>query len=100
MHYNEVMAQLERFSHLILGLTSLLAGGGEYAGMGRDQQMVECFAIGFAIAVARERLWDPLSVEVKSKFERWLGVLNDKQMLNMNWLWFRVFANLGLLRVA
>ncbi|KAF8653454.1 hypothetical protein AX16_003929 [Volvariella volvacea WC 439] len=122
-HYDEVAAQLEGFSRPIWGLASLLAGGGEYAGTGRwvegfkngtdpeseefwgemrdrDQRMVECSAIGFAIAVAREKLWDPLSAEAKERFERWLGGLNDKQMPNTNWLWFRVFANLGLSRAG
>ncbi|KAJ7272625.1 hypothetical protein B0H12DRAFT_1208464 [Mycena haematopus] len=118
-HYDETAAQLEGFSRPIWGLASLLAGGGTYAGTQRwvdglangcdpgheefwgnmrdkDQRMVECSAIGFAIAVAREQLWDPLSAEAKGNVERWLGGMNDKEMPNTNWLWFRVFANLGL----
>ncbi|KAF8877176.1 hypothetical protein BD779DRAFT_1694405 [Infundibulicybe gibba] len=103
-HYDEAAAQLEGFSRPIWGLASLLAGGGEYEGTQRilgnmkdkDQRMVECSAIGFSIAVAKEKLWDPLSAEAKSHFEAWLGGMNDKEMPNTNWLWFRVFANLGL----
>ncbi|KAF8196893.1 hypothetical protein K438DRAFT_1967884 [Mycena galopus ATCC 62051] len=118
-HYDESAAQLEGFSRPIWGLASLLAGGGVYAGTQRwvdgfangcdpshaefwgdmrdkDQRMVECSAIGFSIAVAREQLWDPLSAEAKANVERWLGGMNDKEMPNTNWLWFRVFANLGL----
>lgn len=112
-HYDEAAAQLEGFSRPIWGLASLLGGGGDYEGTKRwldgfesgtnpaneefwghmrnkDQRMVECSAIGFAIAVAREKLWDPLSVETKSRFENWLGGMNDKEMPNTNWLWFRV----------
>lgn len=112
-HYDEAAAQLEGFSRPIWGLASLLAGGGTYAGTKRwisgfangtdpnhaefwgdmrdkDQRMVECSAIGFAIAVAKEKLWDPLPQEAKTHLENWLGGMNDKQMPNTNWLWFRV----------
>lgn len=112
-HYDETAAQLEGFSRPIWGLASLLAGGGEYGGTQRwldgfkngtdpkseefwgdmrdkDQRMVECSAIGFSIAVAREKIWDPLSAETKSNIEKWLGGMNDKEMPNTNWLWFRV----------
>ncbi|KAL5498731.1 hypothetical protein ACEPAH_2086 [Sanghuangporus vaninii] len=122
-HYDETAAQLEGFSRPIWGLASLLAGGGSYPGTERwvrgfssgtdpkhaeywgdmrdkDQRMVECSAIGFAIAVAKEQLWDPLPQESKTHFENWLGSMNDKQMPDTNWLWFRVFANLGLARVG
>ncbi|KAI0031669.1 hypothetical protein K488DRAFT_86585 [Vararia minispora EC-137] len=118
-HYDEAAAQLEGFSRPIWGLAALLAGGGQYNGTERwvrgfasgtdpsheefwgcmrdkDQRMVECSAIGFAIAVAKEQLWDPLPAKAKEHFERWLGGMSDKQMPNTNWLWFRVFANLGL----
>lgn len=112
-HYDEAAAQLEGFSRPIWGLASLLGGGGSYPGAERwvrgfasgtdpkgsefwgdmrdkDQRMVECSAIGFAIAVAKEQLWDPLPAEAKMNFENWLGGMNDKQMPNTNWLWFRV----------
>ncbi|KAF8884722.1 hypothetical protein CPB84DRAFT_1816926 [Gymnopilus junonius] len=118
-HYDEAAAQLEGFSRPIWGLASLLGGGGDYAGTKRwldgfkngtdpksdefwgnmrnkDQRMVECSAIGFSIAVAKEKLWDPLDDSTKKNFEEWLGGMNDKEMPNTNWLWFRVFANLGL----
>ncbi|KAF8198539.1 hypothetical protein BJ912DRAFT_29411 [Pholiota molesta] len=122
-HFDEAAAQLEGFSRPIWGLASFLAGGGEYEGHKRwvegfkngtdpnseefwghmrnkDQRMVECSAIGFSIAVAKEKLWDPLTDEEKKRFEDWLGGMNDKDMPNTNWLWFRVFANLGLSRAG
>jgi len=115
-HYDDIAAQLEGFSRPIWGLASFLAGGGEYEGTrrwvdgfkngtnpnsdefwgnmrNRDQRMVECSAIGFAIAVAKEKLWDPLSDDAKKNFEDWLGGMNDKEMPNTNWLWFRVRGN-------
>ncbi|KAI0356130.1 hypothetical protein OH77DRAFT_1503646 [Trametes cingulata] len=122
-HYDEAAAQLEGFSRPIWGLASLLAGGGSYPGVERwvkgfasgtnpdheefwgnmrnkDQRMVECSAIGFSLSVAREQLWDPLPAEGKRHLEEWLGGMNDKEMPNTNWLWFRVFANLGLSKVG
>ncbi|KAG5724964.1 hypothetical protein E4T56_gene12495 [Termitomyces sp. T112] len=118
-HYDDVAAQLEGFSRPIWGLAALLGGGRDYEGKQRwidgftngsdpeneeywgdmwdqDQRMVECSAIGFSIAVAKEQLWDPLSLQAKTNLENWLGSMNDKEMPDTNWLWFRVFTNLGL----
>ncbi|KIJ63852.1 hypothetical protein HYDPIDRAFT_91565 [Hydnomerulius pinastri MD-312] len=122
-HFDDVAAQLEGFSRPIWALASLLAGGGSYDGThrwvrgfasgtnpthpefwgnmrDRDQRMVECSAIGYSLAVAREQLWDPLDEQSKQHLGAWLGGMNDKEMPNTNWLWFRVFANLGLSRVG
>ena len=112
-HYDDVAAQLEGFSRPIWGLAALLAGGGEYEGTQRwvdglkngtdpegeefwgwmrdkDQRMVECSAIGFTLATAKEKIWDPLPEEGKRSLEEWLAVMNGKEMPNTNWLWFRV----------
>jgi len=121
-HYDDIAAQLEGFSRPIWGLAALLGGGGDYAGTTRwvegfkngtdptskefwgnmrnkDQRMVECSAIGFAIAVAREKLWDPLPAEAKKNFEEWLGGMNDKEMPNTNWLWFRVRTPISMIAI-
>lgn len=112
-HFDETAAHLEGFSRPIWGLASLLAGGGKYEGVDRwvqgftngtdpdheefwgdmrdkDQRMVECSAIGFSLAVAKEHLWDALDANAKTHLENWLGGMNDKEMPNTNWLWFRV----------
>ncbi|KAL1760028.1 hypothetical protein FB107DRAFT_203903 [Schizophyllum commune] len=122
-HYDEAAAHLEGWSRPLWGLASLLAGGGTYDGVQRwvaglesgtdpsheefwgnmrdkDQRMVECSAIGFSLAVAGKQLWDPLSEKAKKNLGEWLGGMNDKEMPNTNWLWFRVFANLGLSKVG
>ncbi|GAW08912.1 hypothetical protein LENED_011023 [Lentinula edodes] len=65
----------------------------------KDQRMVECSAIGYALSVAGQELWAPLSETAKENIGNWLGGMNDKEMPNTNWLWFRVFANLGLSKV-
>jgi hypothetical protein len=115
-HYDHHAAELEGFSRPLWGLSSLLAGGASYAGTERwvrgfdsgtdpkdgkefwgnmrdkDQRMVECSAIGYSFAVAKEKLWDPLSEEAKENIGKWLGGMNDKEMPNTNWLWFRASA--------
>lgn len=61
-----------------------------------DQKMVEACPIGFTLAIAGKDFWDPLTDEQKTNVANWIGSMNDKEMPNTNWLWFRVFANLGL----
>ncbi|KAI1876547.1 hypothetical protein JX265_004073 [Neoarthrinium moseri] len=89
----------------------------EYWGYPRDndQRMVEMCPLGFALAVAPV-FWQSMSEKERGNVEAWLGnSINEKKyvgpqlhpfagdayltwlsMPNTNWLWFRVFANLGL----
>lgn len=120
-HFDETAAQLEGFARPLWGLGALLAGGGAYdkahlfreglaagtdpshpeywgAVQDVDQRMVEACPIGFALAVAPAHFWDPLGEQERRNVEAWLGGLNERTMMNTNWLWFRVFANLGLAR--
>ncbi|KAH0614309.1 uncharacterized protein H6S33_006195 [Morchella sextelata] len=122
-HYDETAAQLEGFARPLWGLASLLAGGGKYEGTerwihglaagtdpesneywgetrARDQRMVEMSPIGFSLAVAPGAMWEPLGKREKENVVKWLNAINDKEMPNTNWLWFRVFANLGLSKVG
>ncbi|KAA8644823.1 hypothetical protein EYZ11_007928 [Aspergillus tanneri] len=62
-----------------------------------DQRIVEMCPIGFTLAAAHE-LWDPLTDQQKANVTNWLVSVNDREMLNTNWLWFQVFANLSLKR--
>ncbi|PGG96604.1 hypothetical protein AJ79_09522 [Helicocarpus griseus UAMH5409] len=117
--FDEGGAQIEGFARPLWGLSSLLAGGVQYAQAERwrtglingtdlqhpeywgdiedlDQRMVEMCPIGYALSVAPHVLWDPLTDSQKENVTRWLGSINSKEMPNTNWLWFRVFANLGL----
>jgi hypothetical protein len=82
-HFDRAAADLEGFARPLWGLAPFAAGGGsfahwdryaegiangtdpehpEYWGQvnGRDQRMVELAALGFALALAPEKLWDPL----------------------------------------
>lgn len=117
--FDEIAAQVEGYARPLWGLAPLLAGGSTYAGTEKfvqgliagtdpeseefwgymedqDQRMVEACPIGYTLAIAHKDFWDPLTDKQKKNVEAWLGSMNDKDMPNTNWLWFRVFANLGL----
>ena len=72
-----------------MGLTRRARSGGEMTN--KDQWMVKCSAIGFAVTLAKEKLWDSLSDETKKNLKDWLGGMNDKEIPNTNWPWFRVW---------
>lgn len=112
-------AEIEGICRPMWGLASLLAGGGTYEGtewwieglkvgvdpespefwgwpQDNDQRMVEMCPLGFLLAVAPQ-FWDSMNEKERSNLEKWLGnSINEKNMPNTNWLWFRVFGNLGL----
>ncbi|RMY97647.1 hypothetical protein D0864_04691 [Hortaea werneckii] len=117
--FDETAAQIEGYARPLWGLAPLLAGNSQYAkthlfvkgmvsGMDPssaefwghmedlDQRMVESCPIGFTLAIAGKDFWQPLTDQQKKNVEAWIGSMNDKEMPNTNWLWFRVFANLGL----
>jgi hypothetical protein len=119
--YDETGAQLEGFTRPLWGLAALLAGGEEFQGTeywlqglkngtdpdhpefwgyarDLDQRMVEMCPLGFALCVASKQLWEPLSEREKGNVQKWLGWINQKEMPNTNWLWFRVFANLAMMK--
>ncbi|KAI8668382.1 hypothetical protein NCS55_00863600 [Fusarium keratoplasticum] len=123
VRFDNAAAEVEGLCRPLWGLASLLAGGGEYeatdlwiqgikAGTdpenseywGRpqdnDQRMVEMCPLGFTLAVT-PGIWDKFSEGERRNIEAWLGnSINEKNMPNTNWLWFRVFANLGLKKVG
>ncbi|GAB7353705.1 hypothetical protein MBLNU459_g4108t1 [Dothideomycetes sp. NU459] len=116
---DETAAQIEGFARPLWGLAPLLAGSSYYsktdlfvkgliAGTDPDgpefwgnmedldQRMVEACPIGYTLAIAGKQFWEPLSGKQRENVGAWVGSMNDKEMPNTNWLWFRVFANLGL----
>ncbi|KAK7552233.1 hypothetical protein IWX49DRAFT_242084 [Phyllosticta citricarpa] len=117
--FDETAAQGEGFARPLWGLAPLLAGGFWWEGAelwikgltsatdpesdefwgymkDKDQRMVEACPIGFALAIAGDYFWKRLDDAQKKNVEAYLGSMNEKDMPNTNWLWFRVFANLGL----
>ncbi|RSM12468.1 hypothetical protein CDV31_006309 [Fusarium ambrosium] len=124
-HFDETAAQLEGFARPFWAIGALLMGrtgnmeliqpwlDGFEAGTdpenpdywgpikSYDQRMVEAEMISFSLLAApRELLWDRLSQKAQQNLITWLSGLHGKDMPQANWLWFRVFANLALLKVC
>ncbi|KKA27751.1 hypothetical protein TD95_001288 [Thielaviopsis punctulata] len=123
VRFDQAASELEGFARPLWGLAALVAGGAEYADLqlwidgiragtdpeslefwgfprDNDQRMVEMCPLGFTLAVVPQ-IWSALSEKERTNVEKWLGnSVNEKNMPNTNWLWFRVFANLGLKAVG
>jgi hypothetical protein len=120
-HFGEGPGWLEGFARPLWGLAPLAAGGGafdhwplwqqglaagvdpghpEYWGLAGDydQRSVEQAAFGFALALAPEKVWDPLSASTRQQLTAWLLRINDVALVESNWLYFRILVNLGLRR--
>ncbi|KEF53794.1 uncharacterized protein A1O9_10195 [Exophiala aquamarina CBS 119918] len=124
-HFDETAAQLEGFARPLWAIGAFLMAGEpdwnlvqpwidgletgsdpdhpEYWGAikDHDQRMVEAEMVSFSLLAApRTLLWDKLSVRAQQNLVEWLQNMNDRQTHKANWLWFRVLANLALIRVA
>lgn len=121
--YDQHAAELEAFARPLWGLAPLAAGGGDFAGWDvyqrglasgsdpqhaeywgapgdRDQRLVEMAAIGMALALAPEQVWEPLDRRARDHLAAWLGRINQVGIVDSNWLFFRILVNLGLARVG
>lgn len=122
--YSADIAEFEGFSRVLWGLAPLLGGGGSYPDMeavvvngirngtnpgheeywgkaaDNDQRLVEMAAFGVALALAPERIWEPLNEGERAGFAAWLDQINHLKCWDCNWLFFAVMVNLGLKRVG
>jgi hypothetical protein len=121
--YPDYIASMEGFSRVLWGLAPLAAGGRdselwesfaqgvkngtnpeheEYWGDVNhyDQRLVEMAALGFSLALAPEKIWEPLNEQEKNNFSKWLLQINNHNVYDCNWLFFRVLVNLGLKKVG
>ncbi|KAL4882579.1 hypothetical protein BJY04DRAFT_217076 [Aspergillus karnatakaensis] len=126
-HFDETAAQLEGFARPLWVIASLIcddqAGefpeliehvlsglesgtdpeNEEYWGPIKDfdQRMVEAEVIAFTLLVTPcEALWERLNGKAQKNLVVWLQGINGKEMPRANWLWFRVFVNLALVKVC
>ncbi len=122
-HFDRAAADLEGFARPLWGLAPFAAGGGsfahwdryaegiangtdpehpEYWGQvnGRDQRMVELAALGFALALAPEKLWDPLSGRERDNLVAYLLHARKFDYADNNWKFFRVFVDIALDRLG
>ena len=117
--YDNHAAGLEGFARPLWGIVPLTAGGGnfvdwdlyrrgltngtnpdhpEYWGVpnNRDQRLVEMAAIGLALALVPNEIWEPLDEQARQNLVDWLSTINQRTIPDTNWLFFRVLVNLGL----
>ena len=129
-HFDEGAAQLEGFARPLWAVGALLAAVGngepdravlevvqpwidgfvsgtdpshpEYWGTinDGDQRMVEAEIIAFALLAAPDTLYHAQSPATRANITAWLQGMNGKKMPFNNWRWFRVFADLALIKVC
>ncbi|MGW0194859.1 DUF2264 domain-containing protein [Nonomuraea sp. NPDC003201] len=122
-HYDQAASELEAFARPLWGLAPLAAGGGAFdhwelwraglaagtdpehpdywgAAFDRNQRLVETAAIGLALALAPEQVWDPLTGPQRDTVAAWLRHAVTVEPNDNNWLFFPVMVGLGLDRVG
>ena len=118
-HFDRVAADLEGFARPLWGIVPFAAGGGEFAhwelyrrGLangtdpehpeywgvirGTNQRLVELAAIGVALRMVPQHLWDPLDERAKSNVSAYLLNAYSQHFIDNNWKFFRVLIGLGL----
>ncbi|MEJ2029224.1 MAG: DUF2264 domain-containing protein [Maritimibacter sp.] len=118
-HFDRAAADLEGFARPLWGLAPLAAGGGSFAhwdsfrrGLANgtdpdhpeywgdvgdmDQRQVELAAIGFALALAKPQLWDPLDARAKANIAAYLTAARNRNYVDNNWKFFRILTDIGL----
>jgi len=116
-------AEFEGFARPLFGLAPLAAGGGTWdhwplwqrglaAGVDPDhpehwtfyehtaQTMVEQAAIGFALALVPDRLFEPLSGRSQEQLVAWLKRIERCEPVANNWQFFRILVQCGLARIG
>ncbi|GAB3651411.1 DUF2264 domain-containing protein [Glycomyces tarimensis] len=64
------------------------------------QRLVEAAAVGWGLALAPERLWEPLEPKAKDKLAAWMRSAYTASVPDTNWHYFPVFVGHGLDRVG
>ena len=126
-HYTMNGAGLEGYSRPFWGIVPALAGGTppgemeEYITMcadgmangvnpehpdywgdtfDRDQKFVEMAVLGLSLLLSPELFWEKLDDQAKKNLQIWLESANDHEYPPCNWLFFRVFVNVGLKNIC
>lgn len=118
--YEDISADMEAFARPLWGLVPFWAGGGEdsdfeklyakgiaqgadkssdtYWGecSDRNQRFVEMAAIAYGIIFAPEKVWEPLGNDGRGNLVKWLWQINEKEVCDSNWIFFRVLVNIAL----
>ncbi|MCD7822672.1 MAG: DUF2264 domain-containing protein [Oscillospiraceae bacterium] len=119
-HYDDETAQMEAFTRPLWGLAPFWMGGGSDSGFEKiytkglasgtdpnspeywnhchdfDQKFVEMAGLAYAMLLAPDKVWEPLSDEEKDNLTSWLWEINEHECCACNWQWFAVLTNLAL----
>ncbi|MGN1097960.1 MAG: DUF2264 domain-containing protein [Clostridia bacterium] len=121
--YSDSTAEVEAFSRVLWGLAPMFTDGSgdDWAELYRkglsagtdpenpeywgdvhdcDQLLVEMAAMGLALILAPEKIWEPLSDREKDNLYNWLNFVNTKKAWDCNWRLFAVMVNLGFRKVG
>ena len=125
-NYPDDTAKMEAFARVLWGLAPLWAGGesagefdeiyprgiasgtdpaseeywGDIPEVSADQRIVEMAAIGLALILAPEKVWNPLTEAERERFNDWLLQINYEIVCKNNWQLFPLLVNLGLKNVG
>ncbi|HEX2915782.1 MAG TPA: DUF2264 domain-containing protein [Chloroflexia bacterium] len=122
-NFSVTASQLEGFARPLWGLIPLAKGAGDFshwdyflegisngtnpahpdywgAPQPRDQRLVEMAAFGLALALIPEKVWESLSESDQANLVNWLSTINQVEIVDSNWLFFRVLVNLGLKKIG
>lgn len=61
-----------------------------------DQRTIELAAIGFALCLVPEHIWNPLLDESKENVSKFLLHAREREFLHSNFKFFKVMIDLGL----
>lgn len=65
-----------------------------------SQVLVEMAAMGFALILAPDTFFAPLSEQEKKNLAQWLYTINDHKYYDNNWVMFQLLVNIGLRNVG
>lgn len=118
-HFDRAAADLEGFARPLWGIAPLALSGDQFdhwpllaKGIAngtdpahpdywgdvrqKDQRLVELAAIGFALRLAPQHLWEPLSDAQKDNVRRYLLTARERNYADNNWKFFRVMVDMAL----
>jgi hypothetical protein len=124
-HFDQIAADLEGFARPLWGIVPYVYGGGKFdhwdlyrKGLANgtdpkhpeywgdiikerpDQRLVEMAALGVALAMVPEHIFDPLTEEAKTNVKNYLKTASEREHVPNNWRFFRVLVILGLKRIG
>jgi hypothetical protein len=122
--YDARCAEMEGFSRIFWGLVPYFYGGGadeeflsnlvsglkngtdpsssEYWGgfVNGDQRFCEMAALAAGLILIPDKIWQPLTSEVKDNLVKWLENINTYTIPENNWQFFRVFVNVAFKKLG